>query len=146
MILNRQIITKLKEWKNRSSRKPLILRGARQVGKTTVIKEFAKQFKFSLFLNLEKSKDRGYFEENDDVKYVVESLFLSYNIELLSRKDTLLFIDEIQESPQAIQMLRYFYEEYPDLHVIAAGSLLEFAIKKIKRFKNYVQFIKKSPR
>jgi len=134
MILNRQIIIKLEEWKNRSSRKPLILRGARQVGKTTLIKEFAKQFKFSLFLNLEKSKDRGYFEENDDVKYVVESLFLSYNIELLSRKDTLLFIDEIQESPQAIQMLRYFYEEYPDLHVIAAGSLLEFAIKKIKRF------------
>lgn len=134
MIINRAIQTKLIEWKQRSSRKPLVLRGARQVGKTTIIKEFAKQFKNKIFLNLEKSKDLKYFNKYDDVKLIVESLLLTHNIEISEIGETLIFIDEIQESPQAIQMLRYFYEEYPDLYIIAAGSLLEFAIKKVKSF------------
>ncbi len=69
-----------------------------------------------------------------DAKSIVESLFLSGNISISSIGETLLFIDEIQESPAAIQMLRYFYEEFPDLYVIAAGSLLEFTMKKVKSF------------
>lgn len=134
MIINRLIQVKLNEWKVRLSRKPLILRGARQVGKTTIIKEFAQQFKNKVFLNLEKSKDKRYFNEYDNIQLIVESLFLTHNIEISEINETLIFIDEIQESPKAIQMLRYFYEEYPDLYVIAAGSLLEFAIKNVKSF------------
>jgi predicted AAA+ superfamily ATPase len=134
MIINRNILSKLKEWKNRSDRKPLIIRGARQVGKTTVVTEFARQYKYRIFLNLEKTKDKAYFTNEMDAKSILESLFLYNKIDLLEMNNTLVFIDEIQESPNAIQILRYFYEEFPDLNVIAAGSLLEFAIKKVKSF------------
>lgn len=84
-------------------------------------------------MNLEKSKDRKFFEELDDLDDIVESIFLSKGI---SRKkgEVLLFIDEIQESLKAIQQLRFFYEDYPDIHVIAAGSLLDFAIREVKSF------------
>jgi predicted AAA+ superfamily ATPase len=133
-ILNRNLEKDLENWKMSSGRKPLILRGARQVGKTTLIKEFAKTYKNSISLNLEKPKEAAYFSNYDEVKYIIEALFLSRNISITALADTLLFIDEIQESPRAIQMLRYFFEEFPDLHVIAAGSLLEFAMKKVKSF------------
>lgn len=124
----------LREWKDGSNRKPLILRGARQVGKTTLIKEFAKSYPNHIFLNLEKAPDRSIFETYDDVTTLVEALFLSNNISPHEQADTLLFIDEIQELPKAIHSLRYFFEEVPDLNVIAAGSLLEFALKDIKSF------------
>ena len=132
-MFNRTLTIRLNEWKTSLNRKPLVLRGARQVGKTTLVKQFAKTYKQHIFLNLEKADDRYFFEQSDDVKKIVDSLFLSRNI---SSKigDTLLFIDEIQESPKAIQLLRYFYEEIPGLHVISAGSLLEFAMRKIRSF------------
>ncbi len=133
-ILKRNLERNLEAWKKSSGRKPLILRGARQVGKTTLIKEFSKSFKYSIFLNLEKPTDAAYFSKFNEARTIIESLFLSRNISTTSIGNTLLFIDEIQESPEAIQMLRYFYEEFPDLHVIAAGSLLEFAMKKVKSF------------
>ena len=133
-ILKRNLEKNLETWKKSSGRKPLILRGARQVGKTTLIKEFAKSYKHSIFLNLEKPADAAWFLNFSDVNLIIESLFLSRNISITSIADTLLFIDEIQESPKAIQMLRYFFEDFPDLHVIAAGSLLEFAMKKVKSF------------
>ena len=134
MIFKRIIEKNLEDWKKSPSRKPLILRGARQVGKTTLIKEFAKSYKYRVMLNLEKSSDAYFFNNNVDAKSILESLFLSENISLASAGETLLFLDEIQESPAAIQMLRYFYEEFPDLNVIAAGSLLEFAMRKVKSF------------
>ncbi len=134
MIFLRHIAKNLLEWKRSSNRKPLLIRGARQVGKTTVVKEFAKTYKNSILLNLEKSKDKNIFKTNDEVKSIVEYLFLLHNISLKDINKTLLFIDEIQEVPAAIQMLRYFYEEYPKLHIIAAGSLLEFALKEVKSF------------
>ncbi len=132
-MFNRTLTIRLNEWKTSLNRKPLVLRGARQVGKTTLVKQFAKTYKQHIFLNLEKADDRYFFEQSDDIKKIVDSLFLSRNI---SSKigDTLLFIDEIQESPKAIQLLRYFYEEIPGLHVISAGSLLEFAMRKIRSF------------
>ncbi|MEI6677081.1 MAG: AAA family ATPase [Mariniphaga sp.] len=133
-IFERNLEKNLKIWKKSSGRKPLILRGARQVGKTTLIKKFAKSYQFSILLNLEKPTDAAYFLKYNEVKSIVESLFLSRNISITSIGETLLFIDEIQEVPQAIQMLRYFYEEFPDLNVIAAGSLLEFAMRKVKSF------------
>ena len=134
MNFKRKIEELLNEWRNDNNRKPLILRGARQVGKTTVIKIFAKNYKNSILLNLEKQKDKNYFIENNEIKTIVESLFLAHNISISDSKNTLIFIDEIQESPNAIQMLRYFYEEYPQIHVIAAGSLLEFVMSKVRSF------------
>lgn len=124
----------LHDWKNRVQRKPLIIRGARQVGKTTMVKKFADTYEHAILMNMEKTSDRAFFEQFDDVKLIIEALFLSQGITLAAMNATLLFIDEIQESPKAIQQLRYFYEEFPQLHVIAAGSLLEFAMKEVKSF------------
>jgi len=132
--LKRHLITQLHEWKNKSNRKPLILRGARQVGKTTLVKEFARTYKHQLYLNLEKNSDSQYFEQTDDVNTIIEALFISNNIVSKDINNTLLFIDEVQEQPKAIQLLRYFHEEVPELHVIAAGSLLEFALKDVQSF------------
>ena len=134
MNFKRHILQNLQEWKTNKNRKPLVLRGARQVGKTTLVEQFSKTYKYSISLNLEKSEHHRYFEEFDDVKIIIDSLFLSNNISSGEIKNTLLFLDEIQESPKAIQLLRYFYEELPELHVIAAGSLLEFAMHKVRSF------------
>ncbi len=134
MNFKRRILQNLQEWKTDKNRKPLVLRGARQVGKTTLVEQFSKTYKYSISLNLEKPEHHRYFEEFDDVKTIIDSLFLSNNIYSSEIKNTLLFLDEIQESPKAIQMLRYFYEELPELHVIAAGSLLEFAMHKVRSF------------
>lgn len=134
MSFNRQIITVLEKWKSKPNRKPLIIRGARQVGKTTLVKQFAKTFPNAILLNLEKPSDRSYFEDFDDVKTIVEAILVSKNQSNSDPSKTLLFLDEIQESPKAIQLLRYFYEEIPGLAVIAAGSLLEFALKEVKSF------------
>lgn len=134
MAFKRSVETYLHDWKINPSRKPLIIRGARQVGKTTLVKDFARSYAHFIMLNLEKATDRRYFEDFDDVKTICEALFLTYNIPLLEIHNTLLFIDEIQESPKAIQLLRFFYEEMPALHIISAGSLLEFAIQRVKNF------------
>lgn len=134
MPFQRQIEIKLNEWKESAARKPLIIRGARQVGKTTLIEKFAQNYTHNISLNLEKNSDRHFFEDFDDIKNISEALFLTFNISPDKINETLLFIDEIQESPKAIQMLRYFYEELPSLHVIAAGSLLEFSIQRVKSF------------
>lgn len=134
MNFERHIIGYLEDWKVSKYRKPLILRGARQVGKTTLVNEFAKQYDFFISLNLEKVADKSFFQAYDDVNSIVESLFLTNKISPDKQQTTLLFIDEIQELPKAIQLLRYFLEEVPKLHVIAAGSLLEFAMKEVDSF------------
>jgi len=134
MNFKRHINAYLVKWKNATNRKPLVLRGARQVGKTTLVKDFSKTYKQRILLNLEKPKDVRFFEDYEEVKIIKDALFLEYNISSSDIEDTLLFIDEIQESPKAIQLLRYFYEELPELHVIAAGSLLEFAMQQVKSF------------
>lgn len=99
-----------------------------------MVNEFSKTYKNRLYLNLEKKADSQYFEQTDNVSTIIEALFISNNIIFKDISDTLLFIDEIQEQPKAIQLLRYFYEEVPELHVIAAGSLLEFALKDVQSF------------
>lgn len=134
MTFNRHLFKNLLAWKDKKNRKPLIIRGARQVGKTTLIKFFAKQYENQIFLNLEKTEDRLLFEQGDNIKTITDTIFLSRNKTTSLIPNTLLFIDEIQESPKAIQLLRYFYEEIPELHVITAGSLLEFALKDVKSF------------
>ena len=99
MNFKRHVVTYLEDWKASKNRKPLILRGARQVGKTTLVTEFAKSYDFFISLNLEKAADKDFFEAYDDVKTIVESLFLSNNITPDQQRNTLLFIDEIQELP-----------------------------------------------
>ncbi|MEZ4720487.1 MAG: AAA family ATPase [Flavobacteriales bacterium] len=133
MGFNRKIINQLNSWKTKEDRKPLVIRGARQVGKTTVVTDFGKTFDHFISLNLEKPAHQRLFEGADSLEQIVNAIFLQSNTPR-DNKPTLLFIDEIQESPTAIKQLRYFYEEFPSIHVIAAGSLLEFALKDVGSF------------
>jgi len=125
----RNIENELRKWSLRADRKPLILRGARQVGKTTVINKFGQQFENYLYINLEKASSRQLVESTDDVKELMPLLFL-YCDKPRKEGRTLLFIDEIQTSSKALSLLRYFYEESPEIFVIAAGSLLETMLNK----------------
>ncbi len=134
MIIRRLAYSQLEAWKSSDHRKPLIIRGARQVGKTTLVKEFATTYAHQIFLNLEKPGDRKVFDDFEDVNVLMEALSLRHSIPKSGLSDTLLFIDEIQESPKAIRLLRYFFEEVPQLHVVAAGSLLEFALGEVRSF------------
>lgn len=133
MIYYRKLYQHLLEWKNSNNRKPLIIRGARQVGKSTLVHEFGKEFRYFINLNLEKSNDKKLFIRLDNATDLINAIFISKGIPFTD-EPTLIFLDEIQESPEAIKMLRYFYEEFPDLFFIAAGSLLEFALKKVPAF------------
>jgi predicted AAA+ superfamily ATPase len=120
----RTIIEELRKWSAKHDRRPLVLRGARQVGKTTVVKIFAAEFDLFINLNLEKTEHRNIFEGDYPFNELLSRIFLHSGKERNSGK-TLIFIDEIQNSPKAVSLLRYFYEEANDLYVIAAGSLLE---------------------
>ena len=121
----RNAVKTLLKWKDSNGRKPLVLRGARQVGKTTVVDLFAENFAQYIYLNLERERDKVIFNKYNSIEEIVQYIFLQYNKSLDKIKETLLFIDEIQTEPKAVAMLRYFHEEYPELHVIAAGSMLE---------------------
>jgi predicted AAA+ superfamily ATPase len=121
----RKLINHLRRWKQSAARKPLILRGARQVGKTSLVKMFSSEFDYFICLNLDKKEDKEIFERNDDIKVILQILLLRENISPEPERTLLVFIDEIQNSPQAVKLLRYFYEQAPEVHVIAAGSLLE---------------------
>jgi hypothetical protein len=120
----RKIIDNLNKWAARDTRKPLVLRGARQVGKTTAVEMFSKNFNQYIYLNLEKKKELEIFEKEYPFNDLLMSLFFHANKERFAGP-TLIFIDEIQNSPKAVALLRYFKEEAGDLFVIAAGSLLE---------------------
>lgn len=123
-MIQRIIINELKAWKDKEQRKPLVLRGARQVGKTTTVNLFAQNYKQYIYLNLEEEQDATLFLQYHSVDTLVQAIFFEKKM-LLNETDTLIFIDEIQEVPEALNMLRYFYEKYPQYSVIAAGSLLE---------------------
>lgn len=125
--LDRVELEYLKEWHQSSHRKPLLVRGARQVGKTSLVRLFCKKEKLQLVevnLELQKSLRKSFCQM--DPKRIISDLQLELG--LAFSKKTLLFIDEIQTVPEAIQGLRYFYELMPELPVIAAGSLLEFVL------------------
>jgi len=123
----------LLEWKSRLDRKPLIVRGARQIGKSWTVEHFGKtHYKGKTHIvNFEKRADlHQIFELNFDVKRIVLELEIQLNTIIDSKKD-LVFFDEIQACPKALMALRYFYEDMPDLHIISAGSLLDFTLKNI---------------
>ncbi len=122
-MFERNALTYLRQWRNRTDRKPLILRGARQVGKTTIVTAFANEFSNYVYLNLELAEDQRIFNTDLDIARVLQAISVVKHAQV--NQDTLLFIDEIQNSSVAVQSLRYFYEQHPEICVIAAGSLLE---------------------
>lgn len=118
----------LKTWMNRRDRKPLIVRGARQVGKTFLIRQFGKEcFENVVEINFENAPDVSAYFRSADIHKVIQLLGTHYKAQIVPGK-TLLFLDEIQAAPEVLAKLRYFYEMQPDLAVIAAGSLLEFVL------------------
>ena len=132
--LNRRIDNDLNTWKEEKNRKPLLLRGARQVGKSSSVRELGEKFDIFLEVNFEKDLNVSlYFEGNLDVKEICVKLSVHFQKPIIPGK-TLLFFDEIQACPKAISALRFFKEDYPELHVIAAGSLLEFALEELPSF------------
>jgi len=129
--MKRLIDQELKNWKASSNRKSLILRGARQVGKTFSVRKLGRYYEDFYEVNLEKRADlRPIFEKNLDPARILRDLSIDRGAPIIPGK-TLLFLDEIQLCPEAILSLRYFYEEMQELHIIGAGSLLEFAIEQV---------------
>lgn len=126
----RAIFSSFQIWLDSTNSKPLIVRGARQVGKTFAVKAFAEKVGRRLvYLNLELEKDKELFSEVSSANDCLQTIELNRSISIDSDKD-IIFIDEIQNSKQAMAQLRFFYEERPEIKVIAAGSLLEVIIKK----------------
>ena len=130
MYIQREIDKTLLAWKNSQNRKPVLLRGVRQCGKTSAVRELARQFDTYVEINLEKKPSLSRIFDGDiDIHRIINLLEVESKTRIVPEQ-TLLFIDEIQVCPRAITALRYFYEELPQLHVIAAGSLLEFVLNK----------------
>lgn len=123
-MFERSILKELQIWDQDNNRKPLIIRGARQVGKTTVVNLFAQEFDHYLYLDLEKREVAEIFERGLQFEDLIQAIFLMKNIPYGHGK-TLLFLDEIQACPAALRTIRSFYESAKELRVIAAGSLLE---------------------
>ena len=134
MYLKRGIDSELLNWSRDTSRKPLLLRGARQVGKSSAVRELSKHFEFFLEVNFEEHKKvHGLFEGDLSPHELCDNLSIMYNIPVIEGR-TLLFFDEIQACLPAISSLRFFYEKFPGLHLIAAGSLLEFVFEDLPSF------------
>jgi predicted AAA+ superfamily ATPase len=146
MFMRRLIEEELLHWKNAARRKPLILRGGRQIGKTWTVERFGhSQFEAVLKLDLEKRVDlHTLFQGDLDSKKLLARLALDLGQHIVPGA-TLLFFDEIQACPRALTALRYLYEDIPELHVIAAGSLLEFALSEISFPVGRVQFLNMYP-
>lgn len=124
---NRLIYDYLLNWKKDTNKKPIVIRGARQVGKTKIIEKFSLEYKNFVYFNFERyPEDADLFSSKKPDK-ILNLLSIKFSKDL-SNDDTLIFLDEIQSAPSLIPILRYFYEEMPNLSIIAAGSLLEFAL------------------
>ncbi len=131
---NRLIDIHLREWVVQQGRKPLLLRGARQVGKSSAVRQLATQFEFFVEANFEETAMlSAVFNGDLTPQTLIADLQAIFKIPIIPGK-TLLFFDEVQVCPQAIASLRFFYEKMPDLHLIAAGSLLEFALQELPSF------------
>jgi len=134
MYIKRHIDRELNKWKVSKKRKPILLRGARQIGKTESVVELGKNFKYFLKIDLEETPEvHKIFTTDLSPQRICEELSLFYSVPIIEG-ETLVFFDEIQQCIPAIQSLRYFYEKMPNLHVIAAGSLLEFALEDIASY------------
>lgn len=129
--MQRKAMNDLITWKNKKNRKPLLLYGARQVGKTYLVKEFAKEhFKDIIYVNFETNNIVGkIIDENISPEYIIKNLEIAFN-KKINKETTLIFFDEIQKNTRALTSLKYFYEEAPEYYVIGAGSLLGIHINK----------------
>lgn len=132
--MKRIIENQLTGWKNSLRRKPLLVRGARQVGKTYSIRQLGRTFEHFVEVNFELDKAvAAFFSGSLDPEPLCKRLSAFYGKSIIPGQ-TLLFLDEIQACPDALRSLRFFYEKMPELHVVAAGSLLEFALAEIPSF------------
>lgn len=132
--LKRNIDIELQEWRKQDHHKPLLLRGARQVGKTSAVRHLGEQFKNYVEIDLNERKElHALFEQSFTPQQICQQLSVILDT-TIEEGNSLLFLDEIQACPAAINKLRYFYEKMPQLHVIAAGSLLEFALRDLPSF------------
>ncbi len=132
--MERLIFQSLTSWKSDKNKKPLLLRGARQVGKTYIIRKLGEKFKHFIEVNFEMEPEvKSFFKDNLSPDAICTKLSAYYNISIKDG-ESLLFFDEIQSCPEALQSLRFFYEKRPKLHVVAAGSLLEFALEELSSF------------
>ena len=121
----REAINSLKKWKERTDRKPLVIKGARQVGKTWLVTKFGEdEYSNLVYVNFDREeKAKDVFELDYDPERIITRLSIYANQEITKGK-TLIFLDEIQECPRALEALKYFTEEAPEYHIIVAGSLL----------------------
>ncbi|HMP73077.1 MAG TPA: AAA family ATPase [Kiritimatiellia bacterium] len=127
-LFHRDGLAALSDWGRASPRKPLVVRGARQVGKTSLVRLFARNYRRFAELNLERKTHADLFRRGLNPDEVIQAILLECAVPP-GTEPLLLFLDEIQEVPEAVALLRFFYEERPDIHVIAAGSLLELALE-----------------
>jgi uncharacterized protein len=133
--MKRDLYSKLLEWKASSDRKPLVLRGARQVGKTYILKAFgSSEFEQTLYINFEESPTiKKIFETDLDPRRILQDLSIYFNVNI-SASSTLIFFDEIQECPNALTSLKYFQEQASEYYIVSAGSLLGIKLSKAKGF------------
>jgi uncharacterized protein len=127
--MRRSLLSELISWKNSVSRKPLIIRGARQVGKTWLMQEFGKnEYAQTVYLDFEKNRRlKGLFTDDFDIRRVITALQAESGL-TINAEDTLIIFDEIQSVPEALTSLKYFYEDAPEYNIVAAGSLLGIAL------------------
>lgn len=143
--MKRLIDYHLRKWKESALRQPLLLRGARQVGKTYAVRELGKTFTSFVEINFESNKKaRTIFDRDLDPNRILREISAITEKQIIPGQ-TLLFLDEVQAAPDVILALRYFYEIIPELHVIAAGSLLDFAIEQVGVPVGRVQFFYMHP-
>ena len=133
--MNRKIFNSLKEWKNKVDRNPLIIRGARQVGKTWLMKELGRLcYKQTLYVNFDTDTiAKSLFNQDLDVNRIIRGLEIAYSVKIIPEQ-TLIILDEIQEVPQALSTLKYFYEQLPQYHIVTAGSLLGVSLHEANSF------------
>ena len=144
--MERYAFKDLRDWVNKPRRKPLLLRGARQVGKTWLVEELGKQV-FENYLKRDFEESPGFqslFDGDLDPQSICSELEIRTVVDIIEKK-TLLLFDEIQACPRAIIGLRYFFEKMPDLHVVAAGSLLEFVFSEISFPVGRIQILEIQP-
>lgn len=145
--MERLILSDLVKWKNSRHRKPLILKGVRQVGKTWALKEFGRRsYENTAYFNFDENEEyRQFFETTKDVKRILQNLILSGGQKILPGK-TLIIFDEVQDCPNVINSMKYFCENVPEYHVACAGSLLGIALAKPSSFPvGKVDFMEISP-
>ncbi len=128
MIFPRSITSTLLEWSKSTHRKPLVIRGARQVGKTVIVREFAASFDHYIEMNLDMMQNAELFRRGLNIRDLFQAILLKSGKTFTPDTRTILFLDEIQSCPEAVECLRYFHEDLPEVFVIAAGSLLEVAL------------------